>query len=113
MARPKEFEDLTTTSLTVGRKQLQEARDRNINLSDLLRGVLAGVLKTPVKRSKDSRASAKVKKKIRGIPKMLMNMKLGIVAKNPARADQHASSLNIRCNTSLTGEDLLALIPRY
>ncbi len=113
MARPKEFEDLTTTSLTVGRRQLKEAKERDLNLSDLFREALNSVLKTPVKRAKDSKASARVKKKIRGIPKMLMNMKLGIVAKNPSAADRHATSLNMKCNTELTGEDLMSLIPRY
>lgn len=113
MARPKEFEDLTTTSLTVGREQLREAKDRGLNLSDLLRGALNSALKTPVKRAKASKTSARVKKKIRGIPKILMHMKLGMVAKNPSVADRHAVSLNARCNTSLTGQDLLTLIPRY
>lgn len=113
MARPKEFEDLTTTSLTVGRQQLQEGKERGLNLSDIFRDALNSALKTPVRKVKEKNLAARIKKKIRGIPVKFVDLNLSIVAKNPGKAGQQANFMNARCNTSLTGQDLLALVPTY
>lgn len=113
MARPKEFEDLTTTSLTVGRKQLQEAKDIGLNLSDLFRIALNTALRTPAKKSKEKQLAARIKRKIKGIPVRFIDRSLGIVADNPACADKRANFINGKCNTDLTGQDLLALVPTY
>jgi len=66
MARPNEFMDLTTTSVTVERKLLERAKAEGLNVSDVLRKALREVvIDTPPEQK------GKLEK-FRGLPKHIV-----------------------------------------
>ena len=65
--RPLEFEDLTTTSVTLERYLIEEAKKSGINISEVCREALAKAIKSPeVKRKIELRDKFKM------VPKMRM-----------------------------------------
>lgn len=108
MSRPRVYEDLVTTSVTVDRKQLRDAKEKGINISEIMRDALTLALGSPTGTIPMPRA----KKKIRGVPVHLKNKALKFVQEDPRVADWWADLINGRCNTELQGQDLMELIPR-
>lgn len=107
MARPRVYEDLVTTSVTVSRKDLDLASRRGINISELLRDALTLSLGSVSGRLPVSRA----RRKIKGVPVRLRDKALKLVADDPRVAVAWSGIINARCGTQLEPQDLIALIP--
>jgi hypothetical protein len=107
MARPRIYEDLVTTSVTVDKRQLDLAKAQGINISELMRDALTLALGSSTGRIPMPRA----KSKIRGVPVHLKNKALKFVQEDPRVAGWWANLINDRCATELQGQDLLELIP--
>jgi len=116
MARPTKFNDLTTTSVTIERDMLNEAKRLNINISDVLKKALAEVLNTNiVEKRKEKPKLEKMK-----IPKPLLKKMESVVAMNPEGIPNWANILNNKCGMIIkssgydmvTSDDILEYINR-
>ena len=108
MSRPRIYEDLVTTSVSVSRKDLDLAVSRGINLSELLRDAMTLALGSPTGALPKSRAKSRIK----GVPVHLKNKAMKQIVNDPRVADFWAGFINTRCATELRGQDLMELIPR-
>jgi len=117
MVRPRVFDDLRTTSVTVDASQLREAREAGINLSELMRSAISSALKHEtagvVKGAPDAERIGEASKRAHAVPERLMAKALICVWENPRVATRWAETLNKRCNAELQPTDLLALAPRF
>lgn len=116
MPRPRIYEDLTSTSVKVERRQLQEAIDLGINISELVRDALNNALKTPDTRARKKEAE----KKMKGVPVKLKRKAISMVEREmvedpdfaPGVASHWASEINRVCHTSVEPKDLIDLVPK-
>ena len=108
MTRPTEFEDLVTTSVTIGRAQLHEAKDRNVNISEVLRSALSRKLRV---RAEDVPEEAD-DPAFKGVPVALKQKVVKKVSIHPKSAAAWAEVLNRECGTRVTAQDIISAIPR-
>lgn len=103
--RPREFEDLTTTSITVPRSLLKQATSLKINISEICREAMAKALDNPEAIQKTKQKS-KLKEKFKGIPRHYLNeMERHIAMKGTACAVRWAAEANKLWNVELSSQD--------
>jgi post-segregation antitoxin (ccd killing protein) len=107
MARPNEFVDLRTTSVTLEGDLLERAKANNINISRVLRRALARELgEVPKKAERRLR-------KFRGIPLHIVNNVRNSLISRKVPVDTLVNSLNESFGRGFDAGDLDALVPRF
>jgi len=107
VARPTEFVDLTTTSVTIERDLLAWARSEGVNVSDVLRKALrANVADTPGKVEKTLA-------KFRGLPVHVVNELKEMAIRKPFRLERRLGEVNGFYSRQLTKADVSELVPVF
>jgi len=111
VGRPREFEDLVHTAVTINRSLLDKAKELNINISEVCRNALAIEINDP-KIIRKIKRQRKIKEKFKKVPRTLRQKIDKLVGEDPGRAKIWANIVNKRCNLQLTRNDILNYVTR-
>lgn len=108
MVRPKEFENLTATTIKVENDVLEKAK-RMFNVSEICREALAKAINEP-ERIDEYNKKNKIKGKLKGIPKKFIRKAENFIVEDPTVASRWAEVANQRYNKSINSQDLLDFV---
>lgn len=100
--RPREFEDLATTSIKVPMELIKNCRAIGLNISDICRVALVRAVNSP--RAKELQ---KIQDKFKEVPVHFLGCIDRYVTKDPNKKEIWTNIINKKCGTKLTPQDIL------
>ena len=109
MVRPRNFDNLAITSISIERNTLDRAKEMNINISEICREALAREINDPeiVKQAEKKKS---ITEKFMNVPSMLRRKLVNFVGEDPRRAERWACILNERCNTTFQPQEIMEYV---
>ncbi len=106
--RPKEFDNLTTTTINVESRVLEKAK-RMFNVSEVCRNALAQAI-DDVEIIKKHEKEKQLKNKFIGVPRKFVRKAENFIVQNPETAERWAQVVNQKFNKRITPEDMIDFI---